>query len=85
MAHPVRGAGNDAADGRGRGKRDALGFAPGGKKHMELGLAEVGVKRAQPADFGDEPRVGLRGAFALGGAVLGGDYRDVAIWSNWTS
>jgi hypothetical protein len=67
LAHLVGSAGDDAPYGGDAGQRDAVLGAPGGEQHVELGLAEVWVERAQAADLVDQARIGLGGSLPLGG------------------
>jgi len=46
VAHLVGGSGDDAANGGDTGQRNTVLGTPGGKQHVELGFAEVGVEGA---------------------------------------
>lgn len=66
MAHPVRGAGHDAADGGCRGKRHTVLLTPRREQEMELVFAEVGMRLAELTDFSHESGIGPGGASAPG-------------------
>ena len=56
VAHFVRVAGDDAADGGDAGQRDVLLPAPGSQQDPQFGFAEVGELLAQLADFPNQHR-----------------------------
>ena len=71
MAHFVRVAGDDAADGGDAGRCDVLLPAPGSQQDPQFGFAEVGELLAQLADFA-APVPGGAGFGSQGCAVVAG-------------